>query len=485
MLLRAKPRSLVLGFIIMMSLSANSAVAAPSSSSISRIVQYYYDNRRFMGAVLVAQHGRIIYNDGVGFANLEWRTANGPDVKYRLGSITKQFTAMVVMQLVQEGRVKLSGHLSDYLPEYRRDTGSRITIFQLLTHSSGVPSYTEIPNFMTYESRNHYPGDVFVRRYCSRNLQFTPGGQYHYSNCGYYLLGRIIERVTGKSYEDVLTERIFRRIGMLHSGYDHSAEVVSNRAAGYVQTLYGYLNAPYQDMSIPFSAGSLYSTTGDLLLWDRALNTDTFVKKKYRQQMFTAHLGGYGLGWRVGILPERDSAHRVNAEYHGGDIAGFDSMIVRLPESDSTVIILDNAQQLQSVGDLRDDIVETLLGYPPELKTPIGEVMRRAVLEHGRAYAVQLYHRLRSTAAGSYDFRQLELDYLGGTLLDAGRIHDAIAILALNVEAYPEADDAYVSLAQAYQADHKISYAIANCRKALKINPNNMQARGILEAVGR
>lgn len=485
MLLREKLRALALGFIMMTILSANSAAAALPKSTISRIVQHYYDNRRFMGAVLVAQHGHVIYNDGVGFSNLEWRTANGADVKYRIGSITKQFTAMLVMQLVQEGRVTLSGHLSDYLPEYRRDTGSRITIFQLLTHSSGVPSYTELPNFMTYESRNHYPGDVFVRRYCSRNLQFTPGTQYHYSNCGYYVLGRVIERVAGKRYEDVLTERIFRRIGMLHSGYDHSAEVVSTRAAGYVQTVDGYLNAPYQDMSIPFSAGSLYSTTGDLLRWDRALNTDTLLKKKYREQMFMAHLGGYGLGWRIGLLPERDSAHRVRAEYHGGDIAGFDSMIVRLPESDSTIIILDNAQQLQSVGDLRDDIVETLGGYPPELKTPIGEVVRRAVSEHGRAYAVRLYHRLRSKSASGYDFRQPELDYLGGTLLDAGRIPDAIAILALNVEAYPEADDAYVSLAQAYQADHKMSFAIANCRKALKINPHNTQARGILEALGR
>ena len=155
-----------------------------------------------------------------------------------------------------------------------------MTIHQLLTHTSGIPSYTSQPGFFENVSRNPYKVDEFVKKYASGDLQFEPGSKYSYNNSGYFLLGAIIERVTGKPYEQVLQENIFGPLGMMNTGYDHADTIIPKRAAGYRKTLDGYTNAAYLDMSIPYAAGSLYSTVEDLYLWDQALYTDKLISAK-------------------------------------------------------------------------------------------------------------------------------------------------------------------------------------------------------------
>ena len=145
---------------------------------------------------------------------MEWNIPNTPDTKFRLGSITKQFTATVMLQLVEQGKIKLDAKLSDYLPEYRKDTGNKVTIHHLLTHTSGIPSYTGQPGFFENVSRNPYKVDEFVKKYASGDLEFEPGSRFSYNNSGYFLLGAIIEKVTGKTYEQVLKEKILDPVGM-------------------------------------------------------------------------------------------------------------------------------------------------------------------------------------------------------------------------------------------------------------------------------
>src|SRR5215470_14866012 len=285
------------------------ALAQDHAAKIQEVLTLANKYRQFNGSALVAENGKVIYKGGFGLANVEWGIPNAPDTKFRLGSITKQFTATVILQLVEQGKIKLDAKLTDYLPEYRKDTGDKVTIHHLLTHTSGIPSYTSQPGFFENVSRNPYKVDDFVKKYASGDLEFEPGSKYTYNNSGYFLLGAIIERVTGKPYEQVLKENIFNPVGMKNTGYDHHDTIIAKRATGYSQTPDGYTNAAYLDMSIPYAAGSLYSTVEDLYLWDQALYTDKVLSAQSKALMYKPFLEEYGYGW---VITRRRSSSTIN-----------------------------------------------------------------------------------------------------------------------------------------------------------------------------
>src|SRR5687768_14695514 len=212
------------------------ALAQDRAAKIQEVLALAHKYRQFNGAVLVAENGKVVYRGAFGMANIEWGIPNTPDTKFRLGSITKQFTAMLTLQLVEQGKIKLDGKVSDYLPDYRKDIGEKVTVHHLLTHTSGIPSYTGQPGFFANVSRNPYKVSDFVKQYRSGNLEFEPGTKYAYTNYGYFLLGAIIERVTGKSYEQALKEMIFDKVGMKDTGYDLHDPLLQKRASGYAKT---------------------------------------------------------------------------------------------------------------------------------------------------------------------------------------------------------------------------------------------------------
>lgn len=262
-----------------------------AASRINQIMETHYATGDFNGAVLVARQGKVIYQRGFGLANREWNIANDLQTKFEIGSMTKQFTAMLILQFVNEGKIGLAGHISDYLPYYRLDTGKRVTISELLSHTSGIPSFTSIPGFLDGPaSRIHYGVTEFVQKYCSGDLEFEPGTKFEYSNSGYFLLGAILEQVSGESYENMLQERIFGPLGMKDSGYTHSETLIAHRAAGYERSLSGLQNARFYDMSIPFSAGALYSTVEDLYRWDQALYGEQLLPARLRDLLFKPNL---------------------------------------------------------------------------------------------------------------------------------------------------------------------------------------------------
>src|SRR4030095_5761635 len=246
-------RTLPLSIAIVLTLAAQASVLAQDKAAkIDELMKIYQGYKQFNGSVLVAENGKVIFKKGYGLANMEWNIPVETDTKFRLGSITKQFTSMLILQLVQEGKIKLDGKLTDYFPDYRKDTGDRVTVHQLLNHTSGIPSYTGLPNFFQDISRNPYSVTDFVKKYTSGDLEFEPGSKFSYNNSGYFLLGAIVERITGKPYEQVLKERIFAPLGMKNSGYDHGETIIAKRAAGYEKRPAGVINAPYLDMSLPY-----------------------------------------------------------------------------------------------------------------------------------------------------------------------------------------------------------------------------------------
>jgi CubicO group peptidase (beta-lactamase class C family) len=297
----------------------------------------------FSGAVLVIRNGQILYQRAFGLANREWNVPNDLTTKFEIGSMTKQFTALLVLQFVNEARIRLEGHVSDYLPYFRKDTGSRVTVSQLLSHTSGVPNFISIPGFLDGPaSRRAYTVHDFVEQYCSGDLEFEPGTKFAYSNSGYFLLGAIIEQVSGKSYEQLLQERIFGPLGMRDSGYAHTEAILPHRASGYERTAGGFKNARYYDMSIPFAAGALYSTVGDLFLWDQALDGERLLPARLRDLLFKPNLESYGYGWGI-LVPKPGSPYAGESiPMHGGAIFGFQSVIERIPAHRELIVLLDN-----------------------------------------------------------------------------------------------------------------------------------------------
>lgn len=320
-----------------------SAQASDLATQIDQIMQAHSASGDFSGVALVARRGKVLYQHAFGLANREWNVPNDLDTKFEIGSMTKQFTAMLVLQMVNEDKLRLDGRLSDYLPYYRQDTGKQITISELLSHTSGVPNFTSLPGFLDgSESRAHHTVLEFVQKYCSGNLLFTPGTKFEYSNSGYFLLGAILEQVSGESYEDLLQRRIFDPLGMKNSGYTHTETLIPRRSAGYERTSLGFRNARFYDMSIPFSAGALYSTAGDLLLWDQALYTEHLLAAKLRELMFKPNLEDYGYGW-VMLIPASGAPYAGESiPMHGGAIFGFQSVIQRIIQHQELIVLLDN-----------------------------------------------------------------------------------------------------------------------------------------------
>ena len=221
------------------------------TEQIDKLMNLYSEYGQFNGSILVADAGKVIYKKGFGMANMEWNIPNQPDTKHRLGSVTKQFTAMLILQLVEQGKLKLDAPISTYLLDYPKASGHKITIHHLLTHTSGIPNYTSFPNFVKELSINPYSPEAFVKKFADLPLEFTPGEKFAYSNSGYFLLGYIIEKVSGKTYEQFLQDNILTPLKMNNTGFDHHETILKNRASGYEKNGKNYDNASYLDLSIP------------------------------------------------------------------------------------------------------------------------------------------------------------------------------------------------------------------------------------------
>ena len=477
---RNSMKSFGLGLLIVLAFQAH-AFAQDKARKIDDLVALYHSYGQFNGAVLVAENGKVIYKKGVGLANMEWNIPNELDTKFRLGSITKQFTATLILQLVEQGKLKLDGKVSDYLPDYRKDTGSKITIHHLLSHTSGLPNYTAQAGFMENVSRNPFKVDDFVKKYTSGDLEFEPGAKFNYSNSGYFLLGAIVEKVTGTAYEKVLQERILDPLGMKNTGYDHAGRLLSKRAAGYVKTQRGYENAPYLDMTIPYAAGSLYSTVEDLFLWDQALYGEKVIRAASKELMFKPNLENYGYGFVITKASLGPSKIVVPVIQHNGGINGFSTTIVRLVGDQRLIVLLDNTSQGRYLDPIARAMTNILYDQPYESpKQSIAETLLKTVVEKDVDSAVRQYRELKTTRTNEYDFREMELNTLGYQLLQMKKVAEAIEVFKLNVEAYPQGANTYDSLGEAYMVHGDKELAITNYKKSLELNPQNTGAKQAL-----
>lgn len=478
---RTRVAGLVLFLAMFIAMTSPAIQAQDKSRQIDDLLGKYHEYGQFNGTVLVAEQGRVIFKKGYGEANKEWNIQNTPDTKFRLGSITKQFTATLILQLAEQGKIKLDGRITDYIADYPRATGDKITISHLLTHSSGIPGYTEMPNFGKELSRNPFTPMEFIKVFWNLPLQFEPGTKFTYSNSGYFILGVIIEKLTSKPYAQLVVENIFKPLGMTNSGYDMPGPVLPKRAAGYQKRGGELVNAAYLDMTVPYSAGSLYSTVEDLYLWDQALYGEKILSEKSKAAMFEPRIaaGGvgpaamrYAYGWVVGKQPVGSSHDSVFVIAHGGGINGFNSLITRVPGTKTLVVLLNNTGGAP-LGPITESVLGILRGKPHRpVAQPLVDILRESIRTSGIETAVARFKDLRAKK-DLYSLSESQMNLLGYEYLQEQKLKEAIAVFTLNVEAYPKSSNVYDSLGEAYALAGEKELAIKNYEKSVELDPKN------------
>jgi len=343
------------------------AVASDSVSSdaadIDRFLSQAYPAAEPGASVIVVQDGQTLLRKGYGMASLELGVPITPESVFEVGSVTKQFTATAILMLQERGRLSVRDDITKYLTDFPTQ-GKKVTIENLLIHTSGIPSYTGMKEWAP-TMREDLPLEKLIAFFKGKPFDFEPGTKWDYDNSGYVLLGAIIEKVSGKSYERFVEDEIFKPLGMAHSSYGSWSDIVPHRAAGYDRDDDHFVNTSYISMTQPYAAGALMSTVDDLALWDKALSAGTLVKTASLERMFTPYAlpsgvsTRYGYGWTLHELAGKKVIE------HGGDINGFSCDVLRIPEAKILVVVLTNNPEAAMRPDaVTHRIASTLLGVP-------------------------------------------------------------------------------------------------------------------------
>jgi CubicO group peptidase (beta-lactamase class C family) len=329
------------------------------TTKLEELMSAYAQQHKFNGAVLVAYKGKVLLDKGYGLLNASDKTPNDRNSIFQIGSITKQFTATVILKLQEEKKLNVKDNLSKYFPDYPK--GDSITLEQLLTHTSGIYSYTSDENFMANEVSKPADRKKMMALFKDKPLQFSPGTQWQYSNSAYSLLGYIIEDVAGMPYEKAVRKYIFNPLTLHHSGFDFTHLNSKNKATGYFWlTNENNTPAPIVDSSVSYSAGAIYSTTGDLYKWHQSLQANIIITNASKETAHTPVKNKYGYGWGI------DSIAGKKTVGHGGGIHGFNSNMVSIPDDNTCVILLANAAN-PNLDKITKSIFAILYNMPYEL----------------------------------------------------------------------------------------------------------------------
>lgn len=337
-----KKQTLLLAFGLLFQLASAQQKPDPLSAGFDQIMAQKFKPDEPGATVLVARKGRVIYEKAFGMANLELGVPMQADNVFRIGSITKQFTAVAILQLMEQGKLDLQDDITRFIPDYPTQ-GNKITIEHLLTHTSGIQSYTGMKDFEERIMLDMTPTEV-IDHFKDQPMNFAPGTKWRYNNSGYFLLGYIIEKITGKTYAEYLEENFFKPLDMRNSLYGNDRVIVKNRVSGYSCTDNGFENALPMSMTQPYAAGSIQATVADLFKWHQAVHAYKLVKKETLDKAFTPYklsdgsLTDYGYGWRLAYVQGSGTIE------HGGGINGSLTMAIYLPGEDVFVAVFSNSE---------------------------------------------------------------------------------------------------------------------------------------------
>ncbi len=450
-----------------------SGTAPQHGDAIAKLMTTLHGRGQFNGAILVAEHGVVVFASGFGKADISNGADFTSDTLSDIGSVTKQFTAMAIMMLAEQGLLKDDDLVSRYIPEFSGAPHiGQVTLRQLLTHTSGIGDYGDLD----IDDSGLTPPSLITALLKKDALVSKPGIRYRYSNPGYALLGIVIQRVAGMSFHDFLAQRIFVPCGMTNTFvYDNPAARRPGMAVGY--GTFGEIDNGGPTL-VP-GDGGIFSTVDDLFKWDRMLDTEALVKRSTLMQAFTPATvqegkSSYGFGWNVG--PGGANTY----VWHTGSHAGFRAFIERRLAQRSAVIMLTNMGNSKRQ-EINTAIQHILAGEPYSLPLRSGaQELYRMIRESGVQKAFGEFRQLKD--GNEFDLGEGELNALGYRVLYGDRnAAGAIEIFRLNAREHPLSSNAYDSLGEAYQVSGDRAGAIVSYTKAVVLDPSNGHAKEMLK----
>ncbi len=460
---------------------------ADRSADIDRLATRYHALGQLDGSVLVADHGKVLYHRAFGLANREWQIPHTTDTSFRIASLTKQFTATLVLQLAEQGKLRLADPIGKYVPELSPEIGRRVTLHQLLNHTSGIVDYANYPGFWANRLGEKVPKADFLA-IMNRPLEFEPGSQGHYSSSNYTLLGWVIEKQTGKTYSEALDSMILHPLGMQRTAYDAPDRIFPRKASGYVRALAEY--RPADPLWIPNigAGGGVASTTGDFFKLDRALAGSTLLKPESKRQMFTAYVKddvwgdlGYGYGWLVGTRIIAGKPRVVHE--HGGNGNGFRTLVTRYPEDGKLVVIFlneGNGNKGPEIYRMRRDFTDALFGQAVALARPaLNDLLAVEIRRAGTDAALARFNALLAQSGKPENGDGL--NRLAYQYAEAGQASTGIAILQRAIELFPQDGNLHDSIGELYLLLGDKANAITAYRRALELDPGNANAAAVLK----
>ena len=468
-------------FVYLFFLLSTAAIAQSKEEKLDEIMKAYHNYNMFDGAVLVAENGKVIYKAAFGLANREWNIPNATDTKFMIGSVSKPITAMLMLIQVQKGLISLDKTIADYLPQFTGKPAAKVTIKQLLSHTSGMSNYDITKDFFPRISRQYYSREDYIKLYMDSALAFEPGTRYHYSSWGYFTLGYIMEKVTGKSYSQLMKEDIFDKIGMNSSGSYFHTQVVEKRATGYDYSFGGYTSSDFRDQSNTMGTGDIYSTVEDMFKFHLAISNNTLLNKELTEQMLTPTLKKpwwYGYGWFNKYYKYTDT-DSVASNFHLGMTEGFLSFVIRIPSTNSFIVILCNSSPTDFFG-ITGNLAKVLYNKPVRMKEPVHKAIEKLINEKGAIKAVEAFKRMKADTSHYY-IDWISMNFLADQLLTLKRYEEARIISENNAAEFPNKDLVMVTMGNIYLALNRKEDAITDYKKALAINPDYEEAKNRLK----
>ena len=480
-------------------------------SRIDELVSDYVVNQQFMGSVLVAEKGKVVFAKGYGLADVEKNIPNTPDTKFMIGSITKQFTAMLITQLVEKGKLKLYNTISDFIPEFPRDIGDKITVEMLLCHSSGLILPEGIEKYYYATSKEEWLQE-YLKQLSEEGLRFEPGKSYGYSNGGYFILGLIIEKVTGKNYEEVLTEQILKPLGMTQTGCDRKGSVLENRAISYRKLPDRYITwneeiNSYDPAVWGFGCGNLYSTVVDLFKFSKALSTNQLLSKKYKgmylemrsrlpHHMMTPYMskelvnefyGTFGNGFvgEISIINDPVTNEKEILYWHDGTNKLFMSQHYHYSGKEQIIIICGNSCFRLQGDEIALKIHQLINNKPYDhslIKHSLTQYIEEDVAMHaGISAAIGEYRRFKNDTLHFIVPGKEYFINISYQVAEMGNLDWAVEILQAAITEFPEYWEAYDALGETYIKKGDKEQAIQCFKKSVELNPQNTKAIEMLK----
>ena len=453
-----------------------------TATRLAETIDGYVRNRGFNGVVLVANADGVIVHQARGVSSLELDSKLGPDDVFRIGSLTKPLTAVLVLTLVSEGRLRLDGSLGEYLPElYANTPASGVTIEQLLAHTSGlkdVPGNYFDPFWATV-ARQTFTPEAFAKQWITPEIA-SPPGKWRYNNNGFYLLGLIVERVTKTPYADALQQKVLTPAGMTHSGVYDVATVVPHLASGYARSDFGMMERPmFLNPTVSYAAAGAYSNADDLLAFSKALMSDRLLPADLKARMFADDGDQYGLGWGVESWATTQGA-KAAVQTHTGSIPGYQSLFARADDG-TIVVILNNYWQGLTVAELGRDLFAVAHDAPARTpKRLLGDLLTPIAARGGVDAMEAAYRSSPIEGADAYDVSESALNSLGYTLLRKGYKESAVRVFEWNVANHPQSANVHDSLGEAYLNIGRRDDARRSYESALRLDPSSTSARAAL-----